>query len=505
MIYRPPANRRMWDTWMLEEAGRYHLFTLTVPEGLNHWDRVCHAVSTDLLTWEDWDDIVLEDVRDPTAWDAGVILTGSVCRCADGFTMTYGAIRRDEDREKKGVQRIGLLFSKDLRVWEKCPGNPVLVPKGPHYEETPGETAESTIPWRDAYLVPSEDGFEAFICAGDPSKTRGVNGCVARAVSRDLIDWELMPPIASPERYVDMEVPQYFEWNGYHYILFSTAGGRVNTASRIATGGTYYLVSRSKYGEYQAPDDNMLIGSGDHRFDCYVGKALFADAEGPLLYHHICGNRPAFAAPKVLCQDVDGRLSVARWHGLDALLGDGVINAASPGAVAPAATGIPIGSWESSGERLVGDAGPAISAWTFAKPFTDGAVQAHCDLSNAVRGGVLFRLSPVDPSAPARRLRGLGVCLDRARGVIQLCEVRVGGRPSVQLKPLDTVHVDPGAQTDVEVFLRAEYIEVYCGGKPYFVLGTTDYPVEGQAGCFVDRGRIVAENLSVRSMPPLPQ
>ena len=32
----------MWDTWMLKENGRYHLFTLTVGEDVDYWDRVCH-------------------------------------------------------------------------------------------------------------------------------------------------------------------------------------------------------------------------------------------------------------------------------------------------------------------------------------------------------------------------------------------------------------------------------------------------------------------------------
>ena len=493
----------MWDTWMLKENGRYHLFTLTVGEGLDYWDRVCHAVSPDLLSWEDWDDIVLENREDPKAWDAGIILTGSAFAAPQGYAMTYGAICRAEDAEGKGIQRIGLLFSKDLRTWEKCPGNPVLAPRPPYYEARPQETAEPTVPWRDAYVIPVEGGFEAFVCAGNPGKTKGVNGCVGRAFSRNLIEWELLPPLVSPEKYVDMEVPQYFEWNGYHYVLFSTGAGRLDTASRAATAATYYLLGTSKEGRYEAPDDFLLIGSGDNRFDSYAARILLTEDEEPLLYHHIVGKRSAFAGPKTVRQERDGQLRLERWPGLDALLGETLVDARSPGTVAQAATGILIGNWEPAGEGMVGDAGPAVSAWVFDEPVSDCAIQLGCDLSEAVRGGVLFRLIPVAPEAPREGLKGLALCLNRARGVIQLCEARLTGRPRVQLKALETVHVNPGERTSLEVFLRAEYIEIYWGGRPCFGLSSSEYAVSGRMGFFADRGRAAFEAFAVRALPAL--
>ena len=166
MIYRPSATRRMWDTWMLKEGDDLHLFTLTQPEGLKYWDRVCHAVTRDWVLWEDWEEIVLEEKENKDAWDAGVILTGSAFKCSRGYGMTYGAVRRGE-----GVQRIGLVFPRDLHTWEKFPGNPVLVPKGPYYEDDPGNTTESGVAWRDAYVIPVERGYEAFIAANDASGT----------------------------------------------------------------------------------------------------------------------------------------------------------------------------------------------------------------------------------------------------------------------------------------------------------------------------------------------
>ena len=495
MIYRPRPEITMWDTWMLKQDETLHLFTLSRLKGLKYWDRVCHAVSGDWIHWEDWEDIILEEKENKDAWDAGVILTGSAFKCDRGYGMTYGAVQH-EGR----VQRIGVAFSNDLHTWEKFPGNPVLVPTGPYYEDDPDGTTENSVAWRDAYVIPVEGGYEAFIAANDASGTKTVNACVAHVASKDLAQWEYLPPIASPARYVDMEVPQYFEWNGYHYLLFSTGTG-VDTPSRVGATGTYYLVAKSKGGPYRVPQEALLIGSGEGRADCYVGKVIFTDS-GPLLYHHITGKRTAFAAPKAVRQDSDGKLSLQRWPGLDELRGDAILSPDSPGAVVNGRNGIPIGHWRIENERLIGDGGPAMSGWLFEKPAEDCAISATLDLSDCERTGVLFRIAPVEKPRPG--IGGLALCVNRRRGVIQLCEAEVESRRSVQLKPLDNVHLGVGESFQVEVFLRAEYVEIYGDGRPLFVLNAGDYPAAGKVGFFVDSGKVVLSDIAVRNLPPMP-
>lgn len=502
MIYRPtnPALR-LWDTWMFRDGRDYHIFTLTQPASLSYWDRVCHAVSRDLVHWEEWDEIILEEKENKAAWDAGVILTGSTFKCDSGYGMTYGAVKEKSNRPGgDDAQRIGVLFSKDLRTWTKCAANPVLSPRGPYYEDDPARTAEGTVAWRDAYVMPCDGGYEALICANDASKMKTVNGCIARVTSKDLIHWEIHPPIASPGRYVDMEVPQYFELGGRHYLLFSTCTV-IDTGTRTASRGTYYLMADSKYGPYRVPEENFLIGSGELRFDCYVGKAFFND-EGPLLYHHICGKRTAFAAPKALQQGPNGELHVERWKGLDMLLGKRLADASSTGSVATAQHDISIGNWKVSGGRLTGDAGPAASGWLFDAPVADCALRARMDLKEAECAGVLLHVAPVEEPR-RRRVRGLAVRANRKRGVIQLCEVETNVRRSVEFKALDNVYGQRCDSCDIEVFMRAEYIEVYCNRRALFVLNAGDYPVSGKLGFFVERGRASFDEVRVTEVPPM--
>lgn len=503
MLYRPPAHLRMWDTWMFREGSRFHLFFLTsryekpLSPNTLPWDRVCHVVSADWLHWEERPEIILQENELPDAWDAGCILTGSTFRTEAGYAMAYGAVHQ-------GVQKIGLLLSRDLDQWHKHLRNPVLCPCGPWYESARKETDESSVPWRDAYVVPDSEGYEAFICAGDLNMPKTVNGCIARATSPDLINWTCHPPMVSPGRYIDMEVPQYLEWNGFHYLLFSTGGNvrRIHLPSRQRVSGTFYLVSNTKYGPYRVPEDNLLIGSGEGRFDCYVGKIIMTDG-APLLYHHIGGYRTAFAAPKVVQQSPDGLLRLERWPGLDGLLGAvKVSGAAALGYRLMADKRWPIGDWRYRDGAWVGDAGVAASGWMFAEEMWDFSCRSRLDLSRCARAGALFRIHDCDTSSE----KGWAVSLDREHNRIELCRPITQNRTALRLDPLDVVHGAVPESCLLEIFMRDSYLEVYVNQQPLFMVNTslvtaTDHVTSGRVGIFVENGTAGFHELSLREIP----
>ena len=209
----------------------------------------------------------------------------------------------------------------------------------------------------------------------------------------------------------------YFEWNGFHYLLFSTSGiyKRIPLPSREIATGTFYLISDRKEGHYQVPEDNLLIGSGEGRFDCYVGKIIETD-NGPLLYHHLCGYRTAFASPKIVRQNHDGTRYLERWSGLDDLLGKQQLGPDSPGTTLKACKKFPIGEWQHQKESLNGQAGKAMSAWLFDEQLEDFGACCTIDLSQADRAGVIFRIHESDTQSE----KGWGVSLDRKRSQIEL-------------------------------------------------------------------------------------
>jgi hypothetical protein len=79
-----------------------------------------------------------------------------------------------------------------------------------------------------------------------PVAERG--GCLAHLTSRDLWDWEIQDPMLIPG-YTDVpECSDYFEWNGWYYLLFSN------------WLVTRYRRSRGPFGPWEAPPVDVFEG-----------------------------------------------------------------------------------------------------------------------------------------------------------------------------------------------------------------------------------------------------
>ncbi|MCX6621481.1 MAG: hypothetical protein NTY38_10445, partial [Acidobacteria bacterium] len=131
--------------------------------------------------------------------------------------------------------------------------------------------------------------------------------------------WEYLPPLYVDAGFSDMEVPEPFEIRGRHYLLFSNVRSRKSMSGRKDAAGTYYVVSDRPEGPYRLMDDSLLLGSGNGRFDVYVGRTLRVGGER-LLYSQTVGGAVSWSTLKVIRQRKDGSLFLAYWHGLDHLV-----------------------------------------------------------------------------------------------------------------------------------------------------------------------------------------
>lgn len=73
-----------------------------------------------------------------------------------------------------------------------------------------------------------------------------VRGCLARLTSDDLLHWELRAPFLLLDEPAHPECPDYFQWRGWYYLVFSLHG--------IAR----YRRSRQPLGPWETPDDDRL-------------------------------------------------------------------------------------------------------------------------------------------------------------------------------------------------------------------------------------------------------
>jgi len=260
MIFRPAKPKMLWDTWLFEWQGTYHMYFLETNEEI--WDRIGHAISTDLVHWEARPSIAMKGA--PGQWNDAPLLTGMVVRHDERFYMLVCA-------EFEQIQRVGVHVSDDLCNWTEHDGNPVMIPAGPHYLSEPTPPALPSVDWRDPAIVYREEDehYHAILCGRRREQTHSDSGAVfGHMRSEDLLSWEHLPPLDAPTAgFYHTEVPDIFELDGRYYLLNSsyTVGGvRHNTTSRDDATGTYYMVSDHFEGPYSLPDDYLLLGqAGD--------------------------------------------------------------------------------------------------------------------------------------------------------------------------------------------------------------------------------------------------
>jgi len=157
--YSPPGFAL--DTWFIEENGVWYQFHLNGPHpsdfdkpwpplnqpergGLNCFEQgLFLSKSTDLVHWEDVG--VVLTIGTPDQWDGGKFASGNLCKFKDTSYLFYPGLRVSPLPDSCSTP-IGVAFSKDLIHWEKYSDNPVLVPDGVHYDNTPCAN------WRDCYF-----------------------------------------------------------------------------------------------------------------------------------------------------------------------------------------------------------------------------------------------------------------------------------------------------------------------------------------------------------------
>lgn len=267
VTYAPPG-RFLWDFWLYRDADTYHLYHLQAPrvadESTRHFNAsIGHATSTDLRTWT-WEGTALVPDKGDT-WDSAALWTGCTVSDGDRYYLFYTG-RRDRETEPGGfpghTQRVGVAVSDDLSEWTRHDANPVLEADGRWYADHT-ETVDGTTPWRDPEVVrdPDSGDWYAFVTARDKRKPAGERGCIARARSSDLVEWEVLPPAASPGAYEKMEVPDLHYHDGRWYMLFSIKRDEyADDNPRERETGVRYLVADSLDASFREPADNLLMG-----------------------------------------------------------------------------------------------------------------------------------------------------------------------------------------------------------------------------------------------------
>lgn len=264
------ASSWVWDFWFADDGDRYHLFFLKASRALldpdrRHWRAtIGHAVSRDLTHWAEVQDALIPS--DGPAFDDLATWTGSVVRDDDGrWRMYYTGVSRQTDGL---VQRIGWAASEDLLTWTRASGPEGLGPDARWYEAlADGHWPDEA--WRDPWVFRAPDGsgwrmlITARANAGDPDQ----RGVVGSARSSDLQNWEVEPPLSTPNAgFGQLEVLQLEEVDGRWVLLFSCLGGELGGERTGEDGGIWAVNVTSPTGPfditgaYRLTDESLYVG-----------------------------------------------------------------------------------------------------------------------------------------------------------------------------------------------------------------------------------------------------
>lgn len=225
-----------------------------------------HAVSDDLVTWEHLG-TCLKPSEGP-AFDDFTTWTGSVVQDGDGLWHLFytGTSKADEglyqrighatSTDMHSWERVGDGLCLDLTG-----------PNAAHYEADHMKGFWHDRAMRDPWVMrdPEGDGWLMYFTARAPGiEEPNAGGTVGLATSPDLQTWTLQPPLFTGG-YGQLEVPQVFEREGQWFCLFCTAAEHFSKAQAEATPsgpvtGNHYLVGDGPRGPWRIAPGNFLDG-----------------------------------------------------------------------------------------------------------------------------------------------------------------------------------------------------------------------------------------------------
>ncbi len=292
-------NTSAGDAMPMYENGTFHVYYLFDRRhhqskwglGAHQW---AHVSSTDLIHWQHHP--MALPITDESE---GSICTGSVFHNRGQFYAFY-ATRKADRSEQLGMalSNDGIHFEKSLPTQFREPENPYK--RGPNRDPF-------------VFLDHASGLFKMLVTAellNPPVANRG--GALELLESADLKQWSVRPPFFVPGYAGHQpECSDFFEWNGWNYLLFGQ------------NGATHYRMSRSANGPWLIPSADVLddpqarvmktAAFGNHR---RIGVAFVAQKGfgGNLVFRELIQNADGTLGTKFPAEMTPRSEDPGAWH-----------------------------------------------------------------------------------------------------------------------------------------------------------------------------------------------
>ena len=206
----------------------YHLFYLRGAPAID----VGHAVSTDLLQWEQLDPVLYVE---PGTWDSLAIWAPQVVPDPDGggYIMYYTGVNR------VAAQQTGIALSPDLYEWSKIPW--------PVYHPDPSWAQWNESAWsngRDPFVFYHNGLYLQLLTA----KTIGGLGAIACGASLDGFTFQDIGPLYVHHNWHVMESIQCIERNNKWYLFYTEE----------VVNGTSYMMSDDLFSGWDGTTSTLM-------------------------------------------------------------------------------------------------------------------------------------------------------------------------------------------------------------------------------------------------------
>ena len=240
------AGQWVWDSWFVRDGDNFHAFYLQASRALGDPNRrhrnvsVGHAVSTDLKNWTVVADALA--ISDSPAFDSYTTWTGSVVKSDGKWWMFYTGTSREDGGD---VQSVGVATSYDLMVWQKHSTEALVEADGRWYAKR-DDIKWHDEAWRDPWVFKfnqDDDTWHMLVTARVDGADTANSGVMGHAISKNLLDWDVLPPLSREgQGFGETEVFQFEVVDGVPIVLFCCSHYWLSPERKAReTGGVYSL------------------------------------------------------------------------------------------------------------------------------------------------------------------------------------------------------------------------------------------------------------------------
>lgn len=227
-----PSGFYLKDFCVIKKDEEYHLFHIAgVPNvscclpGNETW--FGHATTKDFLTWQTHEPCFYID---PTSWDNGHVFAPFVIEKSGAYWMFYTGVALDN------TQRIGVAVSQDLFHWSRVSDRPIIRPEEYDWAFCPTSKGAAC---RDPHVMKHGEDYWLYYTA----VTKKGRACVARAISKNLVDWQDAGPAYLEKDLTHPESSNVQEWQGKYLLFF---GGHIESWSCVISDNPAYWSAQER-------------------------------------------------------------------------------------------------------------------------------------------------------------------------------------------------------------------------------------------------------------------